>query len=227
MRWACVAVVLALGGGSLLAQLSPEEAQQRLEERQKQRQAEREKTITIQQGQLDDLQAELARLRAENVMLKQQLARATPPPPAPAPAAAAPPASKKKYTRVEIGMTREELLDFIAAHSDAYQVEGLSVHESGRHGGQTVITRQETTQQGDAPAQTTQRRTQIIESRTTPSKRELIRINLLEPQQVVVGRHKDALGHWVQDTGIEYRKAGWIWAHLEDNVVTSVDVHAH
>ena len=58
-------------------------------------------------------------------------------------------------------------------------------------------------------------------------KRELIRINLLAPQQVVVGRHKDALGHWVQDTGIEYRKAGWIWAHLEDNVVTSVDVHAH
>lgn len=61
------------------AQVSPDEAYQKLQERQNQRQASRAEKITISRGDFDDLQSELKRLRAENESLRKQLATATGP----------------------------------------------------------------------------------------------------------------------------------------------------
>jgi len=232
----CTATVILAGIIScprLGAQVSTDEAYQRLQEKQKQRDAERAQQVTVTRGQLDDMMAEIAKLKAENASLRQQLAQggagANAPPQGANPQPANPPiAAHKPPTKIDVGMTRDELVEFINARPDRYRLEGISVHNSGSPSGtRTVVTRETVTQDGsDAPMKANVRRTETIETHSPGHKRETIRVTLLEPREVPAGQHRDSLGHVVTETRTELRHAGWIWVTLVDDVVTATDVHA-
>jgi len=114
--YAGIVVLLAIGAASM-AQVTPEEATRRLEEKQKQRQADRSKKVTISQGELDDLRAQIAQLIAEIQSLRQQLAGGDG-----GPAAAAVPAPVKVPTKIQVGITRQQLDRFVAVHKDRCEI---------------------------------------------------------------------------------------------------------
>ena len=177
-------------------QVSTEEANQKLQEKQKQREAERGASITITRGELDDPKAQIARLQAENATSRQQLAQgsaAVKRAPAPDPKAAPQPARKKDPpASIEIGMSREDVLAFVEAHPQTYRIEGASVNSPQRRTvSETTITRQTSVDQGsDAPPRTTTQQTQTVRVHQGGDKREHLRITTYAPRDVVVGQRR-------------------------------------
>lgn len=114
--WLCV--VLAVGVPAF-AQVSTEEAKHRLEQKEKEREARRAEKVTISRGELEDLRAEVARLKGELAQLESR-DNALPEPPATQP---------KFVLAIEKGITREQLFTFVAQHKDAYQIT-RDVHDS-------------------------------------------------------------------------------------------------
>jgi TolA-binding protein len=65
-------MMLLLAAGAS-AQVSTDEAQHRLQERQQAKDADRSRLVTIKKGELDDLRAELRQLRREVAMMQKEL----------------------------------------------------------------------------------------------------------------------------------------------------------
>src|SRR5262245_19211571 len=105
IRVSAVFVVL-FAALSSYAQVSPQDAQAKLEEKQKQRQAEREQMVQISAGELADLKAEIKRLEGDVKSLRAQLGQKDPT------------AAKKFHEFIEIGMTKDEVMIYIKGHSN-------------------------------------------------------------------------------------------------------------
>src|SRR4051812_9801197 len=98
MKWMMIAV-LAVAGRSGLAQLSPEEAKAKLDERNAKRLAERSQVVQVTVGELADLRAKVSQLEAEVKALRAQPSTK--------------PLAKKLPETIEIGMSKDEVLAFI------------------------------------------------------------------------------------------------------------------
>ena len=103
---------LLIGGGARFGQISVDQANQKLQEKQQEKVAERSQPVTITQGELDDMKLEIAKLKAEVQALRGQAV----------PAAAEQPAALTIPAKIAPGMTREQLLRFIKAHKDRLEM---------------------------------------------------------------------------------------------------------
>lgn len=112
MRWFVFLAVLA-ASAPVFGQVSAEEAQKKLAEKQAARQAERSKVVTITQGELDDLKAEVARLKAENAQLKAGQSQAGPASTTPA---------VKLVQKIAVGNSKAEVERFVQVHKTQYVV---------------------------------------------------------------------------------------------------------
>jgi hypothetical protein len=107
MRWAAFLLVLGVIVTTSYAQLSPEEAAQRLKEREAAQAAERAKLVTISQGELDDLKAQIESLEAQLAQLR-------------AAASAAP--KIVEVPALAVGETRDQVFDFLRRHPNEYEI---------------------------------------------------------------------------------------------------------
>ena len=110
---------LAFGGGGVYAADSVADAKAELERKQKERAAARAEMTQITVGELEDLRDEVRRLELENAALKGKAANAAAKPPV------------KRYTAIEVGMTRDELLAFVKSRSSQYRIGGMNVEAGG------------------------------------------------------------------------------------------------
>jgi hypothetical protein len=111
-----------------------EEAQRKLEEKAKDRQASRSREVTITQGELDDLKAQIASLQTEVARLRGESGK---------PASA----QQKVYNTLEIGMTKQEVMTFINHHKE-YKMVGLAADSGVRKSTDEVTTRYKTNSTG-------------------------------------------------------------------------------
>lgn len=218
-------VGVSLVGAAARAQVDPDEAYQRLQQKQKEKETKRAEPVTITRGELEDMQSQISRLEGEVMVLKDQLAAAkaaagpsqpavAQPPPAPKPA------PRKIPTAIEVGMTRDDLMAFLDRYHEKFRISGVSTHDSPRS---TIRQTTVTSDTNNGPAST---RTETVETTHTGARRDHLTIDVMAPQQVPAGWHRDALGHRVEDFNTELRRVGWIWVTLVDDVVTAVDSHS-
>jgi DNA repair exonuclease SbcCD ATPase subunit len=106
-----VGLFVAMLTCSIQAQLSPEEAKAKLEERNAKRLAERSQMVQVSAGELADLRARIAQLEGEIKTLRSQTGQKA--------------GYKKPPETIEIGMTKDEVIAFVKAHS-ALQVISIS-----------------------------------------------------------------------------------------------------
>lgn len=112
MKLFIMVAALLIAGTASFGQISVDQANQKLQEKQKQQEAERSQPVTITQGELDDMKSEITKLKAE---VQELRAREVPP-------AAEQPAALTIPARIAPGMTREQLLRFIKAHKDRLEM---------------------------------------------------------------------------------------------------------
>ena len=108
-----IVAAFLIGGAASFGQIPVDQANQKLQEKQKDHEAARSQPVTITQGELDDMKSEIAKLKAEVQQLRHQTA---------APAAAEQPAASKIPAKIGVGMTREQLLRFINLHKDKLEI---------------------------------------------------------------------------------------------------------
>jgi hypothetical protein len=103
-----VVILLCVTGIGKSQAVSPDEAMQKLQDKQAARLAERKKPVTITQGELDDLKAELASLRLQVAQLKN--------------------AATLTATKVEpvktlaVGETKEQVMDYVKRHPQQCEI---------------------------------------------------------------------------------------------------------
>lgn len=208
-----------------------------LKAKQAQREAERAQKADITVGDLEDLRALVKKLQAENAGLRKQLADA-----------GANKTPKKHFTKIELGMTRDELESFIQQHQSEYKILGMSA-STGTHKRaiQTTINRQDAqtvNRQGQTNTNTTvngsnpqvrgvgeESGTNIntgtvvkenVEQQVDTGQKETLTVGVLEKVAVKSGYHTDVLGRRVPDYGSESRIKSTFAVELTDGVVTSV-----
>ena len=114
MKSLIIVAALLMGGAVSLGQISVDQAKQKLQEKQTQREAERSRPVTITQGELDDMKSEIVKLAAEVQELRRQAAGP----------AATQPAASRIPAKIAVGMTREQLIRFINVHKDKLEIAG-------------------------------------------------------------------------------------------------------
>lgn len=108
MRWTAVLSLFLVCAGVGFAQVSTDEAMAKLKAKQEARDAERAKTVTITQGQLDDLKAEIASLKAQLASLHET---------------GIPAAAKIEPVRaLAVGQTHDQVMDFLRRHPQEYEI---------------------------------------------------------------------------------------------------------
>jgi hypothetical protein len=202
-----------------------------LAEKQKEREAQRSAPAAITVGELDDLRAEVTRLRAENASLKGK--------PGGAAAAAAP---AKRRTDIEVGMTRDELIAFVKSRPTQYQIGDFSTKAGGvqtsteqfitksKTASSQDVTRAEannltgkpakdgttsTDQSGVSGSDTTYERRRLL------SKQERVSVKILGNKKVVVGHERNSTGEYAK-YGNAKAAVGELNVTLVEDVVTEV-----
>ena len=112
MKSLMMIAALLIASTASFGQISVDQANQKLQEKQQEKVAERSQPVTITQGELDDMKSEIAKLKAE---VQELRARAVPP-------AAEQTAASTIPGKIVVGMTREQLLRFIKAHKDRLEM---------------------------------------------------------------------------------------------------------
>jgi hypothetical protein len=107
----CLTAALLIGAGTGFGQVSVDQANQKLQEKQKDRELSRSRPVTVTQGELDDMKAEIAKLNAQLQELRRQAA-----PPDTQPTAFKIPA------KIGVGMTRNQLIRFVDVHKDKLEI---------------------------------------------------------------------------------------------------------
>ena len=112
MKSLIVVATLLVGGALSFGQISVDQATQKLQEKQTERELSRSRPVTITQGELDDMKSEIAKLNAQLKELHGQ---------APSPVATRPAASTMP-AKIGVGMTRDQLIRFINLHKDKLEI---------------------------------------------------------------------------------------------------------
>lgn len=239
MRYVLIALALVLAGPAI-GQLTPEEAAQKLEQRKKERQAERAKLTSISQGALEDMQAELIRLRAEVASLKQQLLVARG-----GPASPVAKANRRPPRTIEVGMTREELMAYLNTHHEYKMVAQHVETPAGRSIHQTTVRRTEAAEASatgngavgpdgtrlasNGNQLVTQQQaargavTESVENSQGGSKIEHMTLRTFRTISVSVGSHKNVLGGYTEDFENRSIPAGSLEVTLTDDVISAID----
>ncbi len=221
-----------------------DEAQRRLEEKAKEKQAQRSREVTITQGELDDLKAQITSLQAEVARLRgDKTSTAT---------------ANKVYNTIEIGMTKQEVLMFIKQHNE-FKLIGISADSGVRKSVDETTTRFKTNSSGTTNKQITVDDKMNSETNGSPTeekrngtlnrkidgnsnregtavvetehvhkagKRETITIEKGENRREVTGYHSQGtLGKVTQvpDYGSVYHATGTIRVTMIDEVVSAID----
>jgi hypothetical protein len=112
MRQVILSALLIVSLAALArGQISTDEAMANLKAKQEAREAERNKPVTITQGELDDLKANIASLEAQVIQLRAAAAAA---------AAATP--KVEAVREISVGETHEQVADFFRRHPTEYEV---------------------------------------------------------------------------------------------------------
>jgi len=228
-RTACLAAALLLGGsaGSVcLAQTPANDAAAKLQAKQAERNAQRSKLIQVTAGELDDLREQVRVLKAQNAELQRKLGETAS---ASAASAKASP-QKKKYTQIEVGMTREEVDAFIKSRKD-FKLIGVS-QNSGitKHTEEMTIRRQGTSasdrvvngSRTEAQEAKGSEEKQAIERKVDSGRKETITVAHLGTRQVQTGTQRNALGRATPVYGTEWYEDGRLTIEMTDDVVTAV-----
>jgi hypothetical protein len=233
MRIVAIALVVLFAGVSAMGQVSPDEAKQKLEEKQKQRQAEREQIVQVTAGELADLRMEIKRLEGEVKSLNAQLGIKDAGASSSASASAAP--AKKYHEIIEVGMTKDEVMMYIKAHSNLKLI-GTAADSGVRKSSEEIVVARESSGKRDATVQTDDQtptrtrtaadaqgtsRTQVDRLRNTGKKETLIIAKLgwvNEPG----GSHKDGFGRTITDMKRVQREESRILVTFFDGVVGSI-----
>lgn len=195
-----------------LAQSPTTQATEKLREREKQRQAERAKIVQVTAGELEDLQTQIRQLRAQNDSLSKKISALTQ-------ANAAP--VKKKYTELEIGMTKQEVLDFVRDHPRDLRIDAARY---GTKESQSGVTRtSKTTVKGDGTQQQAQTVQESIVANDEISRDETIVITTLSSRQVSVGMSGDVLGGQHEQFQTQYVASGRINVTITGGVVSALE----
>jgi len=130
-----LSAALSVGGAPSLGQISVDQANEKLQEKQKARELSRARPVTVTQGELDDMKSEITKLNAE----VQELRRLA------APVAGTQPAASRIPAKIGVGMTRDQLVRFINVHKDkleiASDVPGASVPTTAPQKAETITLR--------------------------------------------------------------------------------------
>jgi len=229
-----------------LAQLSTDEATARLKAKQAERDAARATVVQISAGELQDLREKLKALEAENAELRAKVnggvANANA-------GAAAKPVPKKKFTKLELGMTRQEVESFLAQHPNDYKVIGVSANAGVRKSVvETTVSRQQqqqvnmqqqtdtgTTVNGSNPAnrsvaegQNTNTNTgtamkENVERKVNTGRVETMTIAVMGSESYVSGHQKNALGRPTPVYDNRPVRKGRIAVEFTDDIVTNLE----
>lgn len=127
-RITIVAIGMLLVAVTALGQITPEEAAKRLQEKAAARQAERAKLVTITQGELEDMRAEIMRLKTQ--VKELQASQATGQTHA---------TGVRLVPKIAVGVTRAELQKFLQVHKTEYQIVSDSSVVASVVPGQPVV----------------------------------------------------------------------------------------
>jgi len=209
-------------GGIARAQLSTEEAMKRLKEKQEARQAERDKLVTIKQGDLEDLKAEIASLKAQLANLQGQAANAA--------------SAAKKVEPVRalaIGETRDQVFDFLRRHPQDYEVTAdtmstpnvtsQTIVKQVDRQGQNAIDNKNALNVAANQSEQTKTQQQVVTER---EKTEKLVITRKEYVPVEVGTHSEFNG--IRTTIVHDTQKMWvptekILVEIVEGTVTTVD----
>lgn len=229
-----ILVVVALGllAAPALSQVEPDEAQAKLKQKAEQRKAERAKLVQISAGQLEDMQGEIIRLRAAVADLQKRLNPH-------AAQAAAKPGAKRNFNNLEVGMTKDELLEFVKHNSHTYSVTSI---RQAVQGGTSAVETTHVRRQGSQgvavnaadpfsaqTAQTAGQETVTADATIThvaEQKHETIMLASYRGEPVSIGHSVDALGHSREEYGTRFVESGHIEVSLTNDVVTAINAFA-
>ena len=218
-------VALLLANAACFCQTSTEEAGAKLRAKQAERDAQRAKMVQVTAGELEDLRAEVQRLKVQNADLQRKFADAAKPGAAIVP--------KKRPTQVEVGMTRQEVEAFIKTRHDL-RIVGVSSDVGVRKqveetvtkrqalGGSTTLTNGNKleVQKGEG-----QEERQTVERQSGKGKQETIVLAHYSSRQVVTSRSRNSLGQMHEEYGTEQFEDGRLKIELTDDVVTSINAN--
>lgn len=168
----CVACVAA-GPATKQAMIPPavpagavaEDPAERLKQMQAQREADRAKPADITVGELEDLMAELRRLRAMVAGAGAGKAHAP----------------RKRYTMIEIGMTRDEVLAFVKQRPNELALTGMNTHAAGEQVSKVRERITRVTDRSDQPSPVMADQDELRERAVINDKRETIVISQMVP----------------------------------------------
>lgn len=221
IRFIVACSFLALITSTAMSQTPADEAMAKLKAKQQQRDAERAASIQITRGELDDLKSRLRLLEAENAELKRKMA------------VAVAGKSRRAWTKIDIGMTRDELTIFLNVHQREYRMLSAKV-DAGKTSTkeQTVIHRDsqrasETVRNGNSPQSKAVAEgalsNETIERSRLDGKSETMVLGILGKRTVVTGSHGDPLGGSHDDYGNEVYQRGTVTIVLTNDIVSSVE----
>jgi hypothetical protein len=234
MKGLAITVIAMLGALNVHAQSTPEDARAKLEEakaklaeKDQQRQAEREKMVSITAGELSDLRVRIAQLESENKALKGQSAGGKNQP-------------RKVYSMIEIGMTKDEVMTFVRNRS-GMRIVAIRADAGVSKSTETVVVRKTgtvnrdvsvTNGEGQSESDTSRRRTKASEDGTTNTevdrirstgRRETIEIAQFGTYREQAGTKRNSLGgHSAVYENVE-RETGRLSVTLVDGVVAAVE----
>jgi len=216
-----IGVIALLAATSIArAQLTPEEAQQRLEARKAAHSAERDKLVTITQGELDDMRAQIMSLQSQVAQLRANSS-----------VGAAP--RIQAVQAIAVGENHDQVMDFMRRHPKEYDVQADNistpnvvsrtvVHSVERNGNNTIDPRSA----GNIAANQTdaeRSKEQVVEEGNQTESLVLLRLAYVE---VKTGEHIEFNGvdHTkVIDTAKQWAPVEKMEVHFTNGIVTSID----
>jgi hypothetical protein len=226
---------LLIGGSACpvcFGQAPANDAAAKLQAKQAERNAQRSKLVQVTAGELEDLREQVRTLKAQNAELLRKLNEMSSSASASASKASATkgPAQKKKYTQIEVGMTREEVDAFIKSRKD-FKLIGVS-QNSGitKHAEEMTVRRQGTSasdrvvngSRTEAQEASGSEEKRTIERKIDSGRKETITVAHLGTRQVQTGSQRNALGRSTPVYGSEWYEDGRLTIEMVDDVVTAV-----
>ena len=195
--------------------------------------------------ELEQLREELQALKNENAELRRKIDELTGVAPKaankPAAAAAANKPVRRNFSRIEIGMTRQEVDLYVKTHKNLKlvgisadsgvrtQSEETVVHREGTTG-TTTLRRGGPANSNPGPGTMDDRQEalnsdhkEVIERKINSGRRETMTLAQMVPEKVAAGEKRNSLGSRSTVYATQMREAGRLRITLVDDVVTAID----